>query len=164
MITYGIRVLPLIRVLQVDHPRVYQPWYADDAGAGGSFTDILAHFKDLQLKGTARGYFPEPTKSILVVSEKNVPRANAYFRGIGMKVFTGSRYGSGHFLHSKEGVTQGDPLAMIAYGIRFPPPHKGPAGGSPQGIPALVCGRRRGWREFHGQAGIEGAIHAARLE
>ena len=25
--------------------------------------------------------------------------------------------GSGHFLHSKEGVTQGDPLAMIAYGI-----------------------------------------------
>ena len=25
--------------------------------------------------------------------------------------------GSGHFLHSKDGVTQGDPLAMIAYGI-----------------------------------------------
>ena len=25
--------------------------------------------------------------------------------------------GSGHFLHSKEGVTQGDPLAMITYGI-----------------------------------------------
>ena len=24
---------------------------------------------------------------------------------------------SGHFLHSKEGVTQGDPLAMISYGI-----------------------------------------------
>ena len=24
---------------------------------------------------------------------------------------------SGQFLHSKEGVTQGDPLAMIAYGI-----------------------------------------------
>ena len=26
-------------------------------------------------------------------------------------------YGSGHFLHRKEGVTHGDPLAMIAYGI-----------------------------------------------
>ena len=25
--------------------------------------------------------------------------------------------GSGNFLHSKEGVTQGYPLAMIAYGI-----------------------------------------------
>ena len=29
--------------------------------------------------------------------------------------------GSGHFLHSKEGVTQGDPLAMITYGIRVLP-------------------------------------------
>ena len=90
MIAYGIRVLPLIRVLQVDHPRVYQTWYADDAGAGGIFTNIMAHFRDLQLKGPARGYFPDPTKSILVVSEKNEPRANAYFRGMGVKVVTGS--------------------------------------------------------------------------
>ena len=28
---------------------------------------------------------------------------------------TGDR--SAHFMHSKKGVTQGDPLAMIAYGI-----------------------------------------------
>ena len=26
-------------------------------------------------------------------------------------------YSSGHFLHSKEGVAQGDPLVMITYGI-----------------------------------------------
>ena len=29
--------------------------------------------------------------------------------------------GSGHFLHSKEGMTQGNPLAMIAYGMGFSP-------------------------------------------
>ena len=29
--------------------------------------------------------------------------------------------GLGHFLHSKEGVTQREPLAMIAYGIGFLP-------------------------------------------
>ena len=33
MIAYGIRVLPLIRVLRSYHPQVYQPWYADNAGA-----------------------------------------------------------------------------------------------------------------------------------
>ena len=52
----------------------------------------MAHFRDLQLKGPARGYFPEPTKSILVVSEQNVPRATEYFRGIGMKIVTGGHY------------------------------------------------------------------------
>ena len=63
--------------------------------------NVMAHFRDLQLKGPARGYFPEPTKSILVVSEKNVPRANAYFRGMGIKVVTGSRYLGG--LHRRAG-------------------------------------------------------------
>ena len=84
MIAYGIWVLPLIRVLRTDHPQVSQPWYADNAGAGGKFGAAMAHFRDIQLKGPARGYFPEPTQSILVVSEKNVPQAKEYFRGMGV--------------------------------------------------------------------------------
>ena len=92
MIAYGISVLPLIRVLRRDHSQVTQPWYADDAGAGGNFEAVMAHFRDLQLKGPARGYFPELTKSILVVAEKNVPRATEYFRRMGIKVLTGNRY------------------------------------------------------------------------
>ena len=35
MIAYGIGVIPLIRDLQGTHPRVTQPWYVNDAGAGG---------------------------------------------------------------------------------------------------------------------------------
>ena len=54
------------------HPRVTQTWYADDVGAGGKFQNILEHFRDLQARGTARGYYPEPTKSILVVSPGNI--------------------------------------------------------------------------------------------
>ena len=92
MIAYGIGVLPLIRVLRRDHPQVMQPWYTADAGAGGNFEAVMAHFRDLQLKGLARGYFPDPTKSILVVSEQNVPRATEYFQGMGMKIVTWSRY------------------------------------------------------------------------
>ena len=35
MIAYGIGVLPLIQELWDAHPRVTQPWYDDDTGAGG---------------------------------------------------------------------------------------------------------------------------------
>ena len=44
MIAYGIGVLHLIRELQDSHLRVTQPWYADYAGAGGKFGNILEHF------------------------------------------------------------------------------------------------------------------------
>ena len=70
-------------------------------GRGGKFGAAMAHFRDLQLKGRAWGYFPEPTKSILVVSEQNVPRAKEYFRGMSVHVVTGSRY-LGGFIGERE--------------------------------------------------------------
>ena len=75
MIVYGIGVLPLIRELREAYPRVTQTWYGDDVGEGGTFTDVQAYFQDLQARGPAWGYYPEPTKSILVVTPGNVARA-----------------------------------------------------------------------------------------
>ena len=92
MIAYGIGVLPLILELREAHPRVTQPWYADDAGAGGTFAEVQAHFQDLQVWGPARGYYREPTKSILVVTPGNVARAKEHFRGMRILVVTGNRY------------------------------------------------------------------------
>ena len=89
------------RDLRRDHPRFMKLWYADDAGLGGKFGDVMAHFRDLQLRGPARGYFSEPTKSILVVAERNVPQAKAYFRGMEIQVVTGSRY-LGGFVGERE--------------------------------------------------------------
>ena len=104
MITYGIGVLPLIRDLSRDHPRVTQPWYADNAGARGEFEDVMAHFRYLQLRGPFRGYFLEPAKSILVVAERNVPWAKEYFLGMGVQVVTGSQYLGGFI---------GEPSSML---------------------------------------------------
>ena len=56
MIEYGIKFLPLIRELRGAHPWVTQPWYADDAGSGGKFQNILEHFRYLQARGPTRGY------------------------------------------------------------------------------------------------------------
>ena len=92
MIEYDIGVPPLIRELRSAHPRVTQPWYADDTRAGGTFRKILEHFQDLQARGLARGYYPEPTKSILVVAPRNEARAEEHFWGLGILVVTGDKY------------------------------------------------------------------------
>ena len=92
MIAYGIGFLLLIQELREAHPHVTQPWYADEAGAGGTFIDVKAHFQDLQARRPARGYYPDLTKSILVVAPGNVARAKEHFRGLGIRVVTGHRY------------------------------------------------------------------------
>ena len=92
MIAYGIGVPPLIGELRGAHPRVTFPWYTDDTGADGKFPHILDHLRDLQARGPPRGYFPEPTKSILVVAPRNAAREEEFFRWMGLKVVTWSRY------------------------------------------------------------------------
>ena len=53
---------------------------------------VQAHFRDLQARGPARGYYPETTKSILVVAPRSVAQAEEHFRGLGIRVVTGHRY------------------------------------------------------------------------
>ena len=96
MIAYGIGVIPLIRELWGAHPRFTQTWYADDAGVGGTFHQILEHFRYLQTQGPARAYYSKPTKIILVVATGNVSQAEEHFRGLGIRVVTGHGYLRGY--------------------------------------------------------------------
>ena len=83
IISYGISILLLIYELRTAHPHVTQPWYADGAGAGGMFEALNDHMRYLMVREPPRGYFPEPTKSILLVSPKNVHQVEAHFQGMG---------------------------------------------------------------------------------
>ncbi len=96
MFCYGLGIMPLIRQLKQEFPAVKQPWYADDAGAGGSFTDLRKFFLRLQEIGPAFGYFPEPTKSILIVRAHNRHEARSCFKDLRFQVETGSRYLGGY--------------------------------------------------------------------
>jgi hypothetical protein len=59
----------------------------------GTFAGIRQYFEKLQEKGPRRGYFPEPSKSILViVHEHNKEAAKNTFKDLGFTVVTGSRY------------------------------------------------------------------------
>jgi len=67
MFMYAVGTLPLIQSLH--NPTHWtQLWYADDASAGGSLSDLQEWFSLLCSRGPAFGYFPEPTKSFVVVS------------------------------------------------------------------------------------------------
>jgi hypothetical protein len=48
MAAYGMGLLSLIRRLKEEFPMVRQPWYTDDAGAGGKFQDLRRFFRRLQ--------------------------------------------------------------------------------------------------------------------
>ena len=101
MVVYGIGALPLCRTIKDEVPECHQPWYADDAGAGGKFDDILNYFNVLTNEGPARGYFPEPSKSILIVKPQSVEAAKAKFQHLGFQVVTGARY-LGGFIGTEE--------------------------------------------------------------
>ena len=79
IIAYVIVILLFIRELRVAHPLVTQTWYAEKAGAGGSFGNIHRHLEYLVVRGTYRGYFLDTTKIILVVSGKNFQRFQKFF-------------------------------------------------------------------------------------
>ena len=88
MVSYGLVILPFIRELQQAHPGFTQPWYADDVGAGGTFGGIWRHLHDLMVRGPPWGYLPDPTKSIFIISPRNILRAEAFFRGYGLQIVT----------------------------------------------------------------------------
>ena len=101
MIAYCIGVLPLIREIRNAHSQVTQPWYADDTGARGTFQQVLEHFRDLHARGPDRGYYPEPTNSILVVDPGNLAQSEEHFRGLGIRVVTGYHY-LGEYIGERE--------------------------------------------------------------
>ena len=95
MAFYALSVLPLIRSLKDIH-QWNQAWYADDANCGGRLERLLVWFKRLMQDGPAFGYFPEPTKTYLVVDEVDLPEARRLFGPLGVQITTSHRVLGGH--------------------------------------------------------------------
>ena len=95
MAFYALGVLPLIVQLK-DLDKWIQIWYADDANNCGKLPLLREWFDMLVTKGPDFGYFPEPSKSILVVAECDIPEAERLFSDIGIQICTSSRILGGH--------------------------------------------------------------------
>jgi hypothetical protein len=92
MVAYGILLLLLIQLLKDEVQDVKQPWYADDAGMGGTLSGIRGYFKKLQEQGPRWGYFPEPDKSILIVQPHSKAAARIAFKDLDFTIVTGACY------------------------------------------------------------------------
>ena len=78
MVGYDLLVLPFIHQLQRDFPDAASPWYAGDAMAAGAIEDVMKYFHRLCELGPSYGYFPEESKSILVVKARDTREAEAF--------------------------------------------------------------------------------------
>ena len=96
MITYGISILPLINNLKRAIPDVTQPCYADDAITLGTFERLESYFDSIKRQGPGWEYYPEPSKSVLIVRLENLDVGKVFGTRHVFKVCTGARYLGGY--------------------------------------------------------------------
>ena len=101
MLFYGTSVLPLIE--RIKNSALYtQSWYADDSGALGQLEHLAKWLELLIAEGPKFGYFPEPSKSYLVIDSQYLQEAHRLFDNFGVKVVEGHRF-LGGFVGSEMG-------------------------------------------------------------
>jgi hypothetical protein len=87
MFAYAVATIPLIN--QVGHPRDgSEIWYADDASACAQLRNLRDWFVRLQQIGPSFGYYPEPSKCVIIVNSALIPLAHMLFDQFGVKITT----------------------------------------------------------------------------
>ena len=91
MAIYAIGILPLIHHL--NQQLCTQVWYADDAAVGGSLSALREWWDDLCSSGPMFGYYPNASKSWLVLKDEPAALASSIFGGTDINLTTeGHRY------------------------------------------------------------------------
>jgi len=83
MAMYALALAPLLKEL---HPKCLQVWYADDATGCDTLVRMRAWFDALRALGPKYGYFPKPSKCILVVKPDRFDQAMEIFKGTKVKL------------------------------------------------------------------------------
>ena len=91
MMLYAVAVLPLIHSLRAPGKWI-QNWYADDSSCVADLPSLRTWFEELLNRGPAYGYFPEPSKTVLVVGPSDIQQASELFADLGIKVVSGGRF------------------------------------------------------------------------
>ena len=84
MAMYAIGTTPLIHRLLTEDVR--QAWFADDASAAGDLHALRRWWDRLIEIGPEYGYFPNASKTWLIVKEESLSHAQDVFRGSGVQI------------------------------------------------------------------------------
>ena len=104
MAMFALAMIPLIYKLVEVCKSIYQIWFADNATAASTANCLRQWWDTLSSRGPCFGYYPNPSKTVLMVGEEYVEKAKIAFRGTGITISThGSRHlgaalGSLHFI------------------------------------------------------------------
>ena len=79
MAMYALAIVPLIHKLRHSSPDVKQAWYADDATGAGSCEKLRHWWDQLLQAGPTFSYFPNSTKTYLIVKEEYESKARELF-------------------------------------------------------------------------------------
>ena len=101
VVTYDIRILPLIKRLKSTYPDATQTWYANNYGSLGTFDNLEQYFNLLKRNGPDQGYNLDPTKIILIVHPNNIKAGGVFGQFHEFKVYMIARYLGGYIRDDK---------------------------------------------------------------
>ena len=104
MLMYGVALMPLVRDLKSLQDYI-QSWYADDAAVLGEMLKVKSWLDRLVTDGPKFGYFPEPSKSYLIVHKDFIDQAQLLFGDTGVHIVEGRRF-LGGFIGSKDSSSE----------------------------------------------------------
>ena len=91
MAMYAIATKPLLDKLRdvVDPDKCKQVWYADDSSGAGQIPEIKKWWDELNVSGPKYGYYPKPSKTILIVKNERLRAlAEEIFHDTGINIET----------------------------------------------------------------------------
>ena len=106
---YAISTLPIIESLQNTNlydsevDKVTQAWFADDSSAAGNLSGIFKWWNKLSEIGPQFGYFPNPSKCVLIVKDEDMKlKAKKIFQRQGIEITTKGKRHLGAVVGSQE--------------------------------------------------------------
>ena len=89
---YGLGTKPILLSLDFNNTNVHQVWLADDATGAGKLVDLKNWWDKVSSEGKKYGYHVKPSKSWLIVKDKNKQlEAEAIFQNTTIQITTSGK-------------------------------------------------------------------------